>query len=567
MRYKLTENNITVTAIAGTYVVVLSIEMEQADTAGLLGFAIQREDLKRDEKYYLQAFKRFAFADPVEQTGALFSSFEQPIQSFLWEDFTASPGVDYKYAIIPVTGKPKNLVYGQPCTIAVTTEDEDDQTKKHAVYFNRGVAGSLAYARKFGNKKPGDLSADQQSLALAWLSRGLKEAMLGFIARAADNTFSIRADVYEFKHKEVLDAFSALVSKGISVKIVYDHRGQGVKNDHAIAAIGFPPDVLIKRQHGSKTAPAHNKFIILYQKDANNADQPIAVWTGSTNITAKGIYGQCNTGHIINDPAVAALYSRYWDEVSLDPDNSFKDETPKISADLDPDTIPAGTSVLFSPRNDEKMLQTYATLIKNARQLVCGIFPFSFSDDMKEAITAHSAALKLILSDKEDKELESDLLQPDPSVQLISGTYFKAPLFDWLTETHSGNLFPAEGGSTVGTNFVHNKVVLIDPLSDDPIVVGGSANFSPASISSNDENSIIIRGNTRVADIYFTEFSRIFNHYYVRIRTTQPSAGHQGAGVNPLILKEDNSWTLNYYKPGDFMFLRQQMFNQVKPTV
>ena len=33
---------------------------------------------------------------------------------------------------------------------------------------------------------------------------------------------------------------------------------------------------------------------------------------------------------------------------------------------------------------------------------------------------------------------------------------------------------------------------------------------------SNDENMLLIRGNTRVADIYLGEFMRLFNHFYFR---------------------------------------------------
>ena len=64
--------------------------------------------------------------------------------------------------------------------------------------------------------------------------------------------------------------------------------------------------------------------------------------------------------------------------------------------------------------------------------------------------------------------------------------------------------------------FVHNKFMLIDPLSDDPIVVGGSANFSDASTRRNDENMVITRGNTRVADIYLGEFMRLYSHHAFR---------------------------------------------------
>jgi phosphatidylserine/phosphatidylglycerophosphate/cardiolipin synthase-like enzyme len=76
--------------------------------------------------------------------------------------------------------------------------------------------------------------------------------------------------------------------------------------------------------------------------------------------------------------------------------------------------------------------------------------------------------------------------------------------------------------------------MLVDPLGDDPLVVTGSANFSRPSQRSNDENMLVIRGDKRVADIYFGEFMRIFDHHYARyvVRKLQdadrsdPSAGY-----------------------------------------
>jgi hypothetical protein len=39
-------------------------------------------------------------------------------------------------------------------------------------------------------------------------------------------------------------------------------------------------------------------------------------------------------------------------------------------------------------------------------------------------------------------------------------------------------------------------------LSDDPLVCSGSASFSKNSLTANDENILLIRGNTRIAGIY-----------------------------------------------------------------
>jgi phosphatidylserine/phosphatidylglycerophosphate/cardiolipin synthase-like enzyme len=87
--------------------------------------------------------------------------------------------------------------------------------------------------------------------------------------------------------------------------------------------------------------------------------------------------------------------------------------------------------------------------------------------------------------------------------------------------------------------------MLIDPLSDDPLVITGSANFSEASTTENDENMLVIRGDTRVADIYLTEFMRLFMHFYFRMIVN----GIGPAESNPAAeyLKDDDSWILPYY--------------------
>jgi phosphatidylserine/phosphatidylglycerophosphate/cardiolipin synthase-like enzyme len=556
MRFKKRQNKIGVTAITGSNVVLLSLDMKKEDTEGLLGFAIERIDPKEDERYFLKGFKRFAYADNETGVDMLFTTFEHPVQSFLWEDFSAKENRKYTYNIIPVSGKPKKLEYGKPCSIEVETEKEHED--EHSVFFNRGVAGSIAYANRFKNKKPSQLSGDELKESLAWLSRGLKEALMHFIERAADPTFSLKIAFYEFTNDEVMEALKDRIGKNVSVEIIYDHRKEAVENDEKIVEHEFPTDALIKREAGPSSALSHNKFMILF-KDG----EPIAVWTGSTNITAKAIYGHCNTGHVINNSTVAAKYFEYWTELAKDPGKEFKDINLTITPELTAANIAAGTSLIFSPRQSLNTLETYAALIAGAKQLVCGMFPFSFYDAMKTAITTQTTALELILTDRRDKELI--LEQRADNIQVVQGTYFKDPLFNWVKEINSGVLFNENGNPNIGTNYVHNKVILIDPLTEDPIVIGGSANFSYNSIRVNDENSLIIRGNKRVADIYFTEFFRIFNHYYVRAKTQNINpATRSNIRFNPLLLNENSSWVNGFFRAGSFKTIRKEMFNSVQ---
>ena len=106
--------------------------------------------------------------------------------------------------------------------------------------------------------------------------------------------------------------------------------------------------------------------------------------------------------------------------------------------------------------------------------------------------------------------------------------------------------------------WVHTKFMLVDPLSDDPVVITGSANFSDASVNTNHENMLVIRGDTRVADIYLGEFMRQFSSY--AFRDAAASAGG-AANFRPQDLVTDNSWIQRYTLPGSSGALRRAYFS------
>jgi len=78
-------------------------------------------------------------------------------------------------------------------------------------------------------------------------------------------------------------------------------------------------------------------------------------------------------------------------------------------------------------------------------------------------------------------------------------------------------------------------------------VITGSANFSEASTVNNDENMLVIRGNTRVADIFLGEFMRLFNHFQSRNQENQLS---DEKAEREHFLAPDDSWTKPYYSEG-----------------
>lgn len=558
MRLRKKENNLEVTAVTGTSAVILSFNMSEQNSKGLLGFAIEREDHNENEKYFLSGFKHFEETVSNYIPGSLFSTYEHPIQSFMWEDFTVKSKYEYTYNVIPVYGKPKHLEYHEGCKISLKIPDES--TGEHSVYFNRGVAGSLAYARKFKNRIPGSIEMTEKETqeALKWLSRGLEEAMIDFIKKAKDDSYALRAAVYEFRYLPVLDEFKdAYEERGVDVQIIFDGRGELRENSEAITESGISWNILKARKNeADKSYISHNKFIVLLK---NN--EPIEVWTGSTNLTEKGIFGQCNVGHVIRNKEIAGKYFQYWNFLETDPLNSIIDtQTLQIEPDTEYGDIRNGTTVFFSPRKTKKILEMYADCMANSKHLICGMFPFSFSKKMKDIIKQDTEFLKYIIIDK--KTVYTALTTNDVDNVIVYGTNLKDGLYDWLSEIHSGNLFnPNRPGA--GTNFIHNKVILIDPLSEDPIVITGSANFSDNSISGNDENTLVIRGDKDVADLYFTEFVRIFNHYYSRYISTKMSLEFPNQ-ENPLLLKTDyTKWVPSFFNPNGLKYKRKKMFDDL----
>jgi len=156
---------LAVRAIGGLHVVTVAwdfVEGQEAKREGLLGFAIERSELKDGaviERYFLRGIKRFQFKDEGALPGTPMPTSEHPIQSFQWGDYTAKPATTYRYRVVPVYGAPKliELDDASATTVEITTEAEeggagDDGQPRHDIYFNRGAAGSQAYARKFPDK-------------------------------------------------------------------------------------------------------------------------------------------------------------------------------------------------------------------------------------------------------------------------------------------------------------------------------------------------------------------------------------------------------------------------------
>ena len=80
------------------------------------------------------------------------------------------------------------------------------------------------------------------------------------------------------------------------------------------------------------------------------------------------------------------------------------------------------------------------------------------------------------------------------------------------------------------------------------------ANFSKASTDTNDENMLVIRGDQRIADIYFGEYLRLYTHYAFR-EAVKWYVEKEKAGTpqswQPQFLIDDDNWMTPYFDPVD----------------
>jgi len=509
MRERITRQGLTLQAIAGTYVVLLGFDMDEADCDGLMGFALHRTGHTEDEAYWLEGLKTFEETDPGFPPGAKYSTRQHPIQGFTWSDFSAKPGHDYTYRVLALKGMPQDL---QPVAeVSVRVETESPTGGAHDIYFNRGAAASQEYARRFGNRKPSEVGL----AAFAWLSRGLYESMSDFIAQASGPTYELRVCAYEFHYPPVLEALRAAKQRGVKVQIIYDRRkdNPGEKNDEAVTKVRIS-SLCIKRTSNT-SAISHNKFIVLLK-----GGQPQAVLTGGTNFSEGGIFGHSNAVHVVEEPAVAEAYLRYWELLSEDPESD--DLRPTLSQEfpLPAGNLPNGTRTIFSPRDSLDALQWYTSLAAEAKKGLFMTFAFGMHPSFQNVYRTSQAGMRFALLDKPIRPMEKGPgrdaeeakirdLRAMPENRFAIGAHLTMNKFDrWLGEKNSG--------LNRNVQYVHTKYMLIDPLGPDPIVVAGSANFSAASTNKNDENMLIIRGNKRVAEIYLGEFMRLYNHYAFR---------------------------------------------------
>ncbi|MEL7127928.1 MAG: phospholipase D-like domain-containing protein [Pseudomonadota bacterium] len=564
---------ISVHAIAGSHTVLFGMDATEEARQGLLGFALGRRQ-SSNTIAWMNGFKFFRETLPDPEPGMLKSTLEHPIQDYQWADYKASPGKTYDYVVRPLYGTPDNLKPGTDIELTVQTGNAEGS--RQALHFNLGAVPGQAFARRFGNTYPTEEEQnDPTNPKVKWLSRGLLEATLDFIGRAGPGQ-ELRVAAYEFTYFPILRALKDAANRGAQVRICFksgDHRkdgdvymdGQSLRNWDAVIQDELRLQSMSRKgltlhMRTKWSGIPHNKFMVLLDQD-----RPVAIWTGSTNITPSGFLGQSNLAHIVEDEALASAYNQYWEFLAKDPEvgrfREFNTQTWPT-----PDELRPGVHPIFSPR-ETGMWEWYGAEMAAAEQAGFLTAAFGVRGPVSKAFHEGNNTLRFMLAENGGNhatiKAAMALVEADPDNIVAYGNLLaRRTVTAGLEGNQLDNWFLREQRHRKEGHvfYIHTKMMMIDPLSDRARIFSGSANFSEPSVTRNDENMLLFAGDwaREIAPIMLTEYNRLHRHLYFR------TVALRNAGRDPrpaAFLESDDSWQVSHFTEGREKFRKRKLFS------
>lgn len=440
------------------------------------------------------------------------------------------------------------------------------------VAFNNGILSTQNLRKQLGTV--GDKPPSKSALLARLRAPGddVREFLAGDVLRiiralfqrAEDEDLLMFAALYELSDKELIDLLKAnaarlhliLSTAGKTeedgVPVHWDTTNEQARHDLR-ALIGAR---LQDRMFNNTAHIGHNKFVVLTTQQR----KPIAVFTGSTNWTSTGVGGQTNNALLIESEDMGRAYLDYWDRLQSDPlpvpspifaQNSTVQGQPLRTANrtatgLELDGAATKAAIWFSPNTKRvskgtalpvDLAEVFAAIdgAKQAIFLLC--FNPGRPSIIDQSLLAATARPDLLVSGaiSEPTALpgyvkppaKEEVTLPDGRKITIPSPAIYSPVvagqrLDRVMMIRAAALRGRVGDFrgellTTGNAIIHDKMLVIDPLSaDDCVVVTGSHNLGYKASYCNDENLLILRGHRALATAYAVHVMDIFDHYRFR---------------------------------------------------
>lgn len=477
-----------------------------------------------------------------------------PIQRFTWTDYKARAGEVVSYRIVPMVGDRNQLrpneELASPWTAEITLRP--DGHNGIAAFFNRGIVASQWLSRVLGEgessvrqRKLREIIEDPGDRTRGFLGGELRAAMLRLLGDARKRKVDVYAALYELDDPELTDA---LVALGKKAHVVLANGSTKKKTKDPNKAAREALREAGAEVHDRMTAPrhlAHNKFLVV----TDDAGVPQQVWTGSTNWSKTGLCTQGNNGILFTHPKLAAVFHTQWEQLR-DAESSFDRaalaEINSKSEEIKDDG--RSYKVWFTPVNDEADLDEARELIEGAKRgILFAMFNPGPRGTLLNAITKRRGDPTLIVqgivnqdpanpNDEEDEEQVQIFRNKQKtlkgSFQIALPAAIDKRVSFWIPELKKLN----------GTwAMVHSKVIVIDPFGPEPALITGSHNLGPKASRANDDNMVIIRGDSELTAAYAVNILGIYASY--RWRWNRIHSDHARAFTK---LQDDDKWQKGY---------------------
>jgi phosphatidylserine/phosphatidylglycerophosphate/cardiolipin synthase-like enzyme len=482
-----------------------------------------------------------------------------PVQKFNWRDFTAVRGQTYTYEIVPMTGSPNKLQPDTAKTLITNSVTLTPARGSFSVYFTNGILATQALTHIVPKGRSGEPDPivlhdriDQPGDPLRMKLAGqVLEGLNMLLDRAAKDGGDCYCALYELDDTELLHRL--VNAKGYLHIILGNTGADDSENKPARQTLHSAGIDITDRMVGSNHI-AHNKFCVY----VDGSGKPSAVLTGSTNWTSTGVCTQSNNAVVVESPDLAAAYFDYWNRLKAD---GSAQGQPLRQADMTSHAVTIDGSpvtVWYSPntrqtskpaRNPQMppdMKDVFAAMAQAKQAILFLVFqPGSPSiveyaaacENAKPGLLIYGAATdpnanedyKTLLVHRTTKDTE--IVRDDTDVVSASGVNIQFAY--WQKE-----LLKLPGAHAI----IHDKILVIDPMSPNCVVITGSHNQGYRASYANDENFIIVHGHQPLAQAYATHVMDVYDHYRWRftLKTTSVKSAFSGLDPTP-------GWQDKYY--------------------
>lgn len=542
-----------------------------------LGFNVIRHDNKTQAKQALPAMVGFKSDKPAGKKFEDTNSW--PVQKYAWKDLFAKRGGTYWYEIVPMLGTPGNLKPDPTRTMRTNSVTLDSKHGNCSVFFNRGIISTQAIANALSKNKKGVPDTGQLKREIAKINSPIRARLMGdletgvlaLLERARTEGGQCYCALYELADKDLIDHLKLLKGK---LHLVLSNAGEDTEegsgdgdSTNAQAREDLHKlkvdvtDRMLKKGH-----IGHNKFVIYANKKG-----PQSVLSGSTNWTSSGLCAQSNNAIVIESPDLAKEYLAYWKSLKADTEDAdgdgkklqgrdFRDRNKKEGKAhevSDAENHSSGeVRVWFSPNTTQKNvprpkkgsgkaaptppdLQEVFDLIEHARQ---GVLFLAFIPGNPSIVSKLKEVYDLRRKEKKLFYLRGAATSPDPASTFRVDLYHRSSKSD---ATVRGVENPPDAAKTsagvssvagifatfakweaeiykLGHAVIHDKILVIDPFTDNSTVITGSHNLGFRASYNNDENLLVIRKDRSVAAAYAAHVLDVYEHYRWRWRLQQP---------------------------------------------